>query len=294
LRQRWGADDLQARLQAVLPGLALTLHPSLASTNSALVEAARTAGDFASSDDRRRVDGAPPCLCVAEVQTQGRGRLGRAWVSAPGDHAWASLTFSLSLLMKPASWSGLSLAVGVALAEALEHEPPPGAARVRIKWPNDLWLADASAPHGGRKLGGVLIETVATSAGRVAVVGVGLNAQPLQVEAATTGVATWSEIETEASAPLLLHRVAPALTMALQRFEHQGLAPFMPGFAARDALRGRAVVTTLAELPSGWAEGIDAQGALQLRRADGRVVSVHSGEVSVRPTSDTNLATGPE
>jgi BirA family biotin operon repressor/biotin-[acetyl-CoA-carboxylase] ligase len=202
----------------------------------------------------------------------------------------------MSLRMSPASWSGLSLAVGVALAEALEPDPPHGAARVRLKWPNDLGRADAGAPGGGRKLGGILIETVASPQGRVAVVGVGLNAQPLIVEGASTGVAAWSEIEPEASAPRLLHRVAPALATALRDFEQQGLPPFLAGFQERDALRGRAVTTSLAELAGGRAEGIDAQGALQLRQPDGRVVSVHGGEVSVRPApgSQGEGALGPE
>jgi BirA family biotin operon repressor/biotin-[acetyl-CoA-carboxylase] ligase len=59
---------------------------------------------------------APALLVVAEAQTQGRGRNGRAWQSLPG----ASLTFSLGLPLAPADWSGLSLAVGAALADAIE------------------------------------------------------------------------------------------------------------------------------------------------------------------------------
>ena len=74
----------------------------------------------------RRGADVQPCLLVAEQQTRGRGRLGRDWVSSAG----ASLTFSLALPLAPADWSGLSLAVGLALAEALEPAARlPAAAR---------------------------------------------------------------------------------------------------------------------------------------------------------------------
>jgi BirA family biotin operon repressor/biotin-[acetyl-CoA-carboxylase] ligase len=83
-----------------------------------------------------------PRALVAERQSAGRGRLGRAWESTPG----ASLTFSLAWPFAAGiDLSGLSLAVGVALAEALD--PRPGAAlRIGLKWPNDLWLVAAPSP----------------------------------------------------------------------------------------------------------------------------------------------------
>ena len=74
-----------------------------------------------------------PCLLVAERQTAGRGRHGRPWRSTPG----ASLTFSLAWPLTRADLSGLSLAVGVALADALDATATP---RIGLKWPNDLWL----------------------------------------------------------------------------------------------------------------------------------------------------------
>src|SRR5436305_15350183 len=90
----------------------------------------------------RRAADLQPCLLVAEHQTHGHGRNGRVWQAAPG----ASLTFSLALPLAPKDWSGLSLAVGVALAQALDP-PQAGAAasdapRIGVKWPNDLWLPD--------------------------------------------------------------------------------------------------------------------------------------------------------
>jgi BirA family biotin operon repressor/biotin-[acetyl-CoA-carboxylase] ligase len=261
----WGLASLRQALAPWLPGLRLEALAEVGSTNTLLLE-------------RLRAEAAPQ-LVVAEAQTAGRGRNGRAWQSAPG----ASLTFSLGLPFAPADWSGLSLAVGAALADAIEPQP----ARLMIKWPNDLWLDDGpavAADRRWRKLGGILIETVAGGAAvRACVVGVGLNVQPrADVEGLSSGYACVQEIDAGLDAPALLARVAPALAAALRRFEQQGLAPFADAFARRDLLRGQAVQTTLAGAPLGVAEGVDASGALRLRHAGG-VALVASGEVSVRP-----------
>ncbi len=86
-----------------MPGLTVEVLPEIDSTNTELMRRARAG----------RID---PVLLVGERQTAGRGRLGRGWDSEPGK----SLTFSLGLPLAPADWSGLSLAVGVTLAECLD------------------------------------------------------------------------------------------------------------------------------------------------------------------------------
>ena len=186
---RWGAQALWQQLDALLPGIGIEIVASTDSTNTRLVERARrssgrrdapvtapgqldAAAREAPTPHGRRGDDMRPCLLVAEAQTAGRGRLGRTWHASPG----ASLTFSLSLPLAPPQWSGLSLAVGVALADALDPGRPAQPPRIGLKWPNDLWLLDA--PGQGRKLGGVLIETVAVGERRMAVIGVGLNVRP--------------------------------------------------------------------------------------------------------------------
>lgn len=165
LRQRWDADALQATLAAIEPGLRVDIVASTGSTNADLLAGAAAGHP-------------PPCLLVAEVQRQGRGRRGKAWHSSTEADNGASLTFSLSRVMSPDDWSGLSLAVGCALAEALDPAEA-GPPRIGLKWPNDLWLIDPTEPRGGRKLGGILIETApipdAARPGRTCVVGVGLN-----------------------------------------------------------------------------------------------------------------------
>ena len=288
----WGAEALWQQLRPLLPGLSVEVVERTASTNTALLERARVMSRPDPEDanvlvqrsvdstafGRRAVD-VQPCLLVAEHQTGGRGRQGRTWQSARG----ASLTFSLSLPLALADWSGLSLAVGVALAEALDPLAPDAAPRIGLKWPNDLWLMDDFAPasRSGRKLGGVLIETVVAGNKRLAVIGIGLNVQPLGAADASSGFACIQELDPGADAPAVLARVALPLVRALRQFESQGFAPFVPRFAARDLLAGQPVRTTRDDAAEGIAVGITEHGALEVDTGAG-TLQVTSGEVSVR------------
>ncbi len=294
---QWGAETLWEQLVPLLPGLTVQVQAQSASTNTQLLDSARRLGaDMA------------PCLLVAEHQTQGRGRLGRAWQSEPG----ASLTFSLALPLAPADWSGLSLAVGLALAQALDPLLGSGAPgpRLMLKWPNDLWLCDAPLPPAsanpepparlaqavaaaplGRKLGGILIETTHVGAQRWCVVGVGLNLRPLRQQHPAadlgSGYACLQELDASAAAPeapAVLARVAEPLVRELQRFEREGFAPLLAHYAARDVLRGQQVVAQGPDGPEralGVAHDIDATGALRIQQTSG-LIRVVSGEVGVR------------
>ncbi|PPE66378.1 biotin--[acetyl-CoA-carboxylase] ligase [Caldimonas caldifontis] len=255
----WPAEDLWERLEPQLPGLSVEVLAEVDSTNTRLLERARQ-GD------------ATPCLLVAERQNAGRGRQGRPWQSAPG----ASLTFSLGLPMAPQRWGGLSLAVGVALAEALHPQ-------LRIKWPNDLWTVDAHGAPAG-KLGGILIETQGHAGpSRHVVVGVGLNIEaPPALPDPRNPVAWLRQLDDAATAPATLTLAATALVGALKLFELRGFAAFARRFEARDLLRNRAVVTTRPDLPEARAQGVDEDGALLLRDSRGQH-RLDSGEVSVRP-----------
>ena len=254
--QRWAAAALQEALQPALPGLRVQVLPEVDSTNTELMRRAR-AGD------------ATPTLLVAEAQTAGRGRLGRAWQSASAAGQGA-LAFSLGLPLAPRDWSGLSLAVGLSLAEALEPD-------LRIKWPNDLWL-------GGRKLSGILVETAASPAlppeQRQVVIGIGINLDAPQGNGLSTAPAWVREFLPAIDAPALLARLALPLIQTVRAFEHEGFAPLQPRYAARDALAGREVV--LSDGLRGHALGVSLQGALRVRTDTG-VRDVTSAEVSVRP-----------
>ncbi len=236
--------------------------------------------DSTNSELMRRGHGRdnPTTLLVALSQSAGRGRMGRAWQSQPG----AGLTFSWGMHLAPTDWSGLSLAVGLALVEALD---PDGKWGLQLKWPNDLCWQSAGAV---RKLGGILIETqmaaasAETPARRWCVVGVGLNLQTPEIDGAGLAPVGWREItgETTSPGPDLLQACMTTLVPAMQAFELHGFGPLAERFAQRDALRGQTVV--LSDGRSGTAQGVDAQGALRVLTAQGPE-TVHSAEVSVRP-----------
>ncbi|MDP1646629.1 MAG: biotin--[acetyl-CoA-carboxylase] ligase [Rubrivivax sp.] len=289
---QWGAQALWQRLEPLLPGLSVEVLARADSTNTMLLERARAMNgrrdapitrpgelDALHVDERtphgRRSADMQASLLVAEHQTRGRGRVGRDWAASAG----ASLTFSLALPLAPQVWSGLSLAVGLALAEALDPVGDAGTSpRIGLKWPNDLWLVDGAGR--GRKLGGILIETVSMGPRRMCVVGVGLNVLPQAHEGLTQGYACLQEVDAQASAPAALARVAEPLVRAVLRFQAHGFAPLLAAYSRRDVLRGQPVRTTQPDVPQGVAEGVDEHGALRVR-CDG-VHRVVSGEVSVR------------
>lgn len=248
----WPAEAVWEQLAPLLPGLSVEVLPEVDSTNTELMRRAR-AGQL------------DPILLVAERQTAGRGRLGRQWHGEAG----SSLTFSFARRLAPADWSGLSLAVGVAVAEALHPA-------IRLKWPNDLWLQD-------RKLAGILIETASlpgTEAGRYAIVGIGINLAPRPGDGLSTPPAGLRELLPQVDAGQALQRIAAPLAAALQGFEQEGFAPFRARFQARDALAERPV--RLSDGTSGTAHGVGEDGALLVHTAAG-MVAVASAEVSVRP-----------
>ena len=261
--QRWPAEAIWQAVVPLLPAFSVEILPEIDSSNSELMR-------------RCRSGQAEPVLLVAEQQSAGRGRLGRSWHSPPG----SSLTFSLGLPLAPGDWAGLSLAVGVSVAESLVAL---GASRIGLKWPNDLWLGQA-------KLGGILIETAALSGPqRYAVIGVGLNIRepepgwrPPQAEAAAAPAVApaWLRAVAAVSATQVLGALAPALVRDVLQFEKQGWSAFAQRFARLDLLQGRKV--GLSDGRVGQACGVTASGALRLQTAAG-LVEVASGEVSVRP-----------
>ena len=241
--------------------------------------------DSTNSELLRRVpaiDGTATVL-LAERQTRGRGRRGRDWASPMAAHLYLSLsrTFAGGL----SRLGGLSLVAGIATVEALHAAGYPG---VRLKWPNDLVVAGDDG--GLRKLGGLLVEGGGEHAGPVrAVIGLGLNVRMPPAFAARIDQ-PWCDLAGLAgqcaSAPGrndLAALVVARWLVALDEFDASGLAPFLPRYAAADALAGHAVtVRGDREQLSGTASGLAADGALRVRVADGSERCFHSGEVSVR------------
>ncbi|AKC87149.1 biotin--protein ligase [Pseudoxanthomonas suwonensis] len=222
---------------------------------------------------------APPgtAVLLAERQSAGRGRLGRAWASPLG--AQVCLSVRRGFEGGLARLGGLSLVAGVAVAEALRGH---GFDTVGLKWPNDLVAGD-------RKLAGLLVEGGGEHAGPVhAVVGIGINVR-LPAASAATIEQPWTDLAQLRGGALpprnaIAAAVLAGLLPALDAFDRDGLAPFLPRYAALDALAGRQVrVLAGREELAGRAAGLADDGGLRVLTAAGDERIFHAGEVSVRP-----------
>ena len=263
---RWPLEAIWQAVEPQLPGFTCEMLPTVDSTNTELM--------------RRFKAGQPePTLLVAEQQTAGRGRLGRQWHSQRGD----SLMFSLGMPLAPADWSGLSLAVGVILADSLDTANAPQQ-RIGLKWPNDLWLVkNQTQSKTESKLGGILVETATFEGQRYVVIGVGINVRAVEFaaqEASSIAPACLQDLQPEAGVASTLLRVLPPLVQTVQAFAQFGFAPFQARFARRDVLAGRDV--RLTDGMHGQAHGVTENGALLVHTSAG-MKEITSSEVSVRP-----------
>jgi BirA family biotin operon repressor/biotin-[acetyl-CoA-carboxylase] ligase len=251
---QWPAEAIWESIAPSLPGFTVEVLPEVDSTNTELMRRAK-AGQV------------EPILLVAEKQTAGRGRLGREWHDLS------------ERMLSPIDWSGLSLAVGVSIAQSLH-------ANIGLKWPNDLWLQD-------RKVAGILIETCAVGSQRYVVVGVGINitkpAESLTQEAAPLrrSPAWLQELQPQIRAPDALLRIAPALVQTILAFSEQGFAPFQARFNQLDVLRDRNISVDgnsadASATISGLALGVNNKGELVIQAALGKK-NINSSEVSIKP-----------
>ena len=204
-------------------------------------------------------------VAVAEHQTAGRGRLGRAWSDTPTRALLCSV-----MLRPPASpdLAQLSLVAGLAVAEAVDAVA--GVAST-VKWPNDVLL-------DGRKLAGILLE----GDGGVVVCGIGINVNQLREELPT---GTRTAPTSLATASGHAHDRGAILAELLDRFARRydewsagGLSSMIDALADRDAILGRSV--RVGEV-TGVAAGIEPDGALRIRTASGAVHLAVSGEVTL-------------
>jgi BirA family biotin operon repressor/biotin-[acetyl-CoA-carboxylase] ligase len=240
------ATRFEARRRAAGTALGAPLTTALetGSTNDDALKAARAGAPHGS-------------LFVAERQSAGRGRHGRAWLGEPG----ASLLCSLVLRPKlaPARAGAFPLLVGLCVrAAAARHSAAP----ILVKWPNDVMAAD-------RKLAGVLVESaVAGIRLGFVVIGIGINvtSHPTagDLELAATSLAELGARDVERE--LLLTEVLSELDARLERFLAHGVASLLAELARFDALRDRPVDV---DGRRGIARGVDSEGALLLETEAG-------------------------
>jgi BirA family biotin operon repressor/biotin-[acetyl-CoA-carboxylase] ligase len=243
----------------------IAVHWQLDSTSSELLRRA--------ADDPRDA-----IACLAEIQSQGRGRRGRAWQTPLAGG------IALSLLQRfdggMASLAGLSLVVGIAVVQALDDI---GIREVGLKWPNDLVAC-------GAKLAGILVELGGDALGPChAVIGIGLNVR-LGARTAAAIDQPWIDLATLAGGAVpsrnaVVAQVLTRLVAALDRFALAGFAGFADDYAHHDVLRDRHVSVLRSDGRStGIVRGVDARGALRVAFADGER-AIDSGEVSIRETA---------
>ncbi|GLX65611.1 bifunctional ligase/repressor BirA [Proteus vulgaris] len=215
-------------------------------------------------------------VCIAEYQSAGRGRRGRQWISPFGRNLYLSMYWKLD--QGPAAAIGLSLVVGVIMAEVLQKL---GAEGVKVKWPNDLYLND-------KKLSGILVELTGKT-GDVAhiVTGIGINIamSKNQNEAINQQWINLEQVGIKIDRNELACEITNALRDAFVQFEKQGLSVFIERWKRLDNFMDRRVKLIIGEKEIfGIAKGINDQGALLLEQ-DGKIIPYIGGEISLRSAS---------
>jgi BirA family transcriptional regulator, biotin operon repressor / biotin---[acetyl-CoA-carboxylase] ligase len=213
-------------------------------------------------------------LVIADSQTDGRGRLGRYWVSPPNVNLYIS--FILRPKLPPARAPQITLMAAVALAETLQSflPVPPS-----IKWPNDITV-------NGKKLAGILTEVnCGTESVEFVILGIGLNVNypvdlmPEEIRQRATSVLV--ERQNKVSREDLLWRLIQDLDRCYGELEANGFAPLAPRWEAYFGWRGQRVrVELLDQVAFGIARGIDHDGALLLEDDHGRLQRVIAGDVT--------------
>ncbi|MCK4842970.1 MAG: bifunctional biotin--[acetyl-CoA-carboxylase] ligase/biotin operon repressor BirA [Methylococcales bacterium] len=264
-------NEIEKQLSATANGLIaeLEIHDCIHSTNSYLVEKAQlNKSDLA--DDHAIV-------CLAEYQTAGKGRRGRDWLSPFGSNIYLSILWIFQ--NGSASINGLSLAVGVAVIQALEE---CGVEGVELKWPNDIYWQD-------KKLAGILIEVSGEVGGPCsAVIGLGLNFY-LPRQLARSISQDWVDLSQILAdnpakirnklASMLINHLMPTIA----EFETDTLSCYLDKWRQYDCMKGKRVNIYMGkQVYTGIVEGIDDKGLLLLADEQGTVKAFASGEVSFR------------
>lgn len=239
------------------PGYRLVHFDEIDSTNAeALRQAAR--GD------------AGPTWYWADRQLQGRGRLGRNWVSEPGN-LYASLLTCLSI--SPVRAGGLGIVVSLAVSETFKAFLPANVP-LEVKWPNDVLVA-------GRKVAGILVESTSHGGSMQLALGCGLNLKsaPPHTRYGATALAEHAALVAPSAA---LERLAAELDRLLRRWnEGAGFDDIKEKWLRHARSLGKQIVLTSAsgEIRGAFA-GLGENGSLLLRNRSG-LQEFHAGEVSL-------------
>jgi BirA family biotin operon repressor/biotin-[acetyl-CoA-carboxylase] ligase len=256
-------ESIEKGLTTAFMGRRVIYYRSIGSTNDVARELA--------------AQGAPEgTLVIADEQTAGKGRLGRCWLAPPGTGLLMSLLFRPRFLA-PYQAQRLTMLCSLAVVEAIEVLTGLAAA---VKWPNDIVVQ-------GKKAGGILTELGVTGEGLdYAVVGLGLNvnldfgAVEAIEELAATATSLSQKLGREVSRLSLLWRI---LEKVEGRYQHlrAGELPHDEWTSRLITLHNNVMVDTPQGVVEGWAEGVDADGALILRTNGGERRRILAGDVTL-------------
>jgi BirA family biotin operon repressor/biotin-[acetyl-CoA-carboxylase] ligase len=171
--------------------------------------------DFAKQHPNHRI------VCMADRQTQGRGRNGKSWQSDHPENLYLSYLRPLKLPLKESA--PLSLITGLVIAQLLYSI---GLREVQLKWPNDVWV-------NGAKIAGVLIE------GPVIGIGINLELPPGEFDQPVTALS--EHLRVPLSKANLAKRLIDLLEEAILRFEARGFGPFQEEWQSFDMLTGKTI-----------------------------------------------------
>ena len=251
---------LAAQLRQINPAATLRLFDAVDSTNTSMARDAQTLSREG-------------YIYLAEFQTAGRGRRGRAWVGDFGRNV--AMTMGYLPQRELAELGGLSCVVGLAMVQMLEDL----GVRAALKWPNDVWVQD-------RKLAGILVELVQTPRGAFAVIGIGLNVDlsPERMEVIDQEVTSLRSLDVVISREDLVVAIYKNVLANVDLFVQEGFDRFIPAFNAVHRLQDSPAVLLAGRLTrEGVVRGVDQDGAL-LFEENGEICRVTGGEVSLRPS----------
>ncbi len=214
-------------------------------------------------------------ICLAESQSNGRGRRGRTWVSPFASNVYLSIKWQYA--GGPMSLSGLSLALGVAVMRVLSGY---GCEDIGLKWPNDIYWRN-------RKLGGILVELAGDVSGPCDVVaGLGLNVS--MPEHSDRDIdQPWIDLQhvlntRTPSRNDLVARLIEQMLHVLHHYPEQGFTIYQQEWQRWDIVKGKSVCLSLpGSEKQGIVQGVDAEGALLLDTGH-TVETINSGEISLR------------
>lgn len=258
--EKFSADEIARELHTRMLGQRIVFYDRVGSTNDVAKQLA----------DAGEPEGT---VIIADEQTAGRGRLGRAWVAPP--HSSILMSLVLRPNLAPSQTARVTMAVALGACEAICAET--GLA-VQIKWPNDLLV------HG-KKIAGILLEAgIVGDALEYVIVGIGINVN--------FNVASIAEVSNDATTiadelerPFPRVRLVQALLQSIEEYYLRVNENLVSEFSAHLATLNQWVrAQTPAGIEEGVAERVNENGALILRRADGSHIELLAGEVSLIPS----------